>query len=1000
MSKRWMKKSFIMILSVLVLLSGISAFGVRPVLAADADYVESNDTNMDDMNTANASELPAASEEAEEAVPCEELKNEEINEGQELNEDSTASVGEIAEGAVSEEGKEDNQEENKEESEEDNKEENNEESKEDNKEEVTKEESEENSKDEEKSDTDEEAEEGKKAKKSNRDYGTPTGNQGIANESGNVTFTEYEKDGEYVMVFSVEDPERPAEECAITTQYRYSAYTTRTNRIVLEEGITGIGWTYLYDRGNYEPQYPETYTIDQSKTDIFRGFTKLTAVETCSTLQRIGWSAFRECSNLRSFDFSTCTDLLEILNQAFNNCKNLNVVDLSGCGQLTLIGWSAFKGAGKGSSVELVMPANGSLAVIGGYAFNEFGKSAGTVAVDFSGIASSLEQVLQNAFVDSAISGDLSNLTALTTLGNAAFKNTKITGIQISANVTKMANSAFSGCKMIENVIWNAENHKGMNGNEFTSASSFTLTIGANVKSLPNNFFKAMAKANDIYFEGIEGGHLISMNSNATNGAQIPIANITRPCFVDAQGIVYEQMSGYMRVAYCAPGVSTCTIPATITLPGEEQILPVTEIAPAAFKKARDLNEVIFENTANITGIGESAFENLTELTYVTDLTTGMSAVSIPEAELLFAEAAYNNAIPESAFRNTGLAYGIRINYEVRTVRPLGGSSVDESTLPAVEGGNMDAFLSNSQALYTVKDLTSYYYQTIRESTHFPIYTYEFKGWIAEDGSLIEAGSQITAEELTGTSFDANGDHVITLAAAWVGTWNSETDSTGTPSANFSIWRDAQTADTYIENKTLLKEDVSCYTQKLGGAIMHATDDEGNIIYSDELASPAVSNGTQTNKFFLISYLEEDDLETTDAKIRQLTTSGVTVTDERNGEVNWVLSSIPEDEEVLSTLAQMVSDGTTELKDDNGDVIAAEELTTDNFKVEWFVVKYQSGRDDGFNINGKLTRIVHAEMIPAPTGISFQILPYIILLAAGAGIALLILLKRKNKARS
>ena len=43
------------------------------------------------------------------------------------------------------------------------------------------------------------------------------------------------------------------------------------------------------------------------------------------------------------------------------------------------------------------------------------------------------------------------------------------------------------------------------------------------------------------------------------------------------------------------------------------------------------------------------------------------------------------------------------------------------------------------------------------------------------------------------------------------------------------------------------------------------------------------------------------------------------------------------------------------MRDENGQRIAAEDLTTENYQVRWCQVKYQSGSNDGWNINGVLS---------------------------------------------
>ena len=151
-------------------------------------------------------------------------------------------------------------------------------------------------------------------------YGEATGAWGYGNDTQTTRWDEYTKDGETILVFkTVGDSESDADN-AVTQlldengNSAKDALKGRVTQIVFETGITGIGWTALYDKSFYEPVYGEGYYVDKSQTDLFNSFTKLTVVTPCETIKRIGWSAFRKCYNLSSFDFSKCTGLEEIMN--------------------------------------------------------------------------------------------------------------------------------------------------------------------------------------------------------------------------------------------------------------------------------------------------------------------------------------------------------------------------------------------------------------------------------------------------------------------------------------------------------------------------------------------------------------------------------------------------------------------------------------------------------------------------------------------------------------
>ena len=596
----------------------------------------------------------------------------------------------------------------------------------------------------------EKEEENKEDSKYTELYGEATGKEGIANVNGNVLYKEYAKDGVYTLVFTVKDPSLYGEDCAINVQFRYSEFASRTNRIVLEEGITGIGWTYLYDRGNYKPQYPSNYVIDSSKTDLFKNFQALTEVIPCSTLQRIGWSAFNGCKKLSSFNFAVCYNLIEIMNQAFNNCTSLNYVNLSNSYNLSLLAWSCFMGAGKGKDAVIYLPANENL-VIGGQALN-----------------------------------------------------------------------------------------------------------------------------------------------------------------------------GWKNIQYAA--------------------------------------------------------------------------------------------LPEEAKTMT-------VRFQVKEAQAITGSTLYGS-LPNVVGNTEIADLT-AEDVVTASDLDYAYYRTIKGtiSAHFPFFTYEFKGWTKEDGTIVRPGEEFSP-------VDKNNDGYADLVTSWSYTWKKNSGSTGTPSVNFNVWTDTSTADKTIGQNVMLNETVSNYSPKLGAAIMYALDENGNHVYSDELLSPSTGG---TDKFLMITYLDST-IEASDAAVRQLAQTGYHTSDPRNGEVTWKLSYFPEDPEVLSSLAEMVRNGLTELKDENGQVIPAEDLTTENFTVYWCHVKYQSGSTDGWNINGMLIRKTtdedpgtgvvtpddpddpenpddpvdpddpkdpeeddDLETPPAPTDATLPVEPFKIILVIGIAIAGIIFIGRKQK---
>ena len=279
-------------------------------------------------------------------------------------------------------------------------------------------------------------------------YGEATGNWGYGNETKTTKWTEYTNGKDTILVFSTTGESDSDEENAVTQildqdgKSQKDKLKNKVTQVIFETGITGIGWTALYTDKGYEPLYDRNdYTVDQSKTDVFKDFSVLRKVVPCETIKKIGWSAFRKCYNLSEFDFTKCPELEIIMNQAFNECKSLNTVDLSNCKALETIAQSAFAGAGKGGNATLELPEEGVLSIIGGYAFYQYAsKNAESSDVDFSRVAGSVTKILQNAFNGAKLAGEISGFKNLETIANNALKGSDIDYIPYVAPVDEETN--------------------------------------------------------------------------------------------------------------------------------------------------------------------------------------------------------------------------------------------------------------------------------------------------------------------------------------------------------------------------------------------------------------------------------------------------------------------------------------------------------------------------------------------------------------------------------
>ena len=725
------------------------------------------------------------------------------------------------------------------------------------------------------------------------EYGTPVDDEiKYANDNQNVVWQEFTNGDEDVLVFRVLDPSLGGSACAITKSFRREeGLPGRVTKIILEEGITGVGWT----------ENPGVYSGAQG-VDTFQAYTSLRTVVPCSSLRQIGWSAFRQCSALSSFNFAACPNLELINNQAFNPTTSMGTVDLSGCSSLRYIGASAFsQGDSFNANYKITLPAGGgAISFIGQSAF----RSTGIETVDLSGTSLSaiandtfrncgalteivfpetLTEIKNTAFRSCGALTSVSLPDSLTTLGTGAFEGcgalesvsfsdslteigkqafkncrsltsvsfpdsltsiletafencTALESVTFPKNLSRLANSAFSRCSGIRELTWNVEQfNDGLNGNEFTSANGFRLTIGSGVRKLPKNFFKAASKAGEVFFEGGGApGHVIAMTSNTTQAAGVPmIESIKNNCYVDEYGAVYELIDGTAQLAYFSPyEIADYTVPASITAP-DGTGYPVTTVAPSAFTRAPALQTVRFENAAQIASIGASAFEGVATLTKV--FSGEEETTTVEGAIAFFGE----NVVGENAFRKTGLGYAVKVVYLVEAPETIGDSVLQ--TLPEVDGESEIEGLISSER-HSLQDLTERICQSIRNNQHFPFYTYIFKGWLAEDGEIYAPGTELL---LSAVNQD-DTDGVVTFRAVWCGRWSS---GKGTPSANFSLVKSAKTAADCIASGTIPPEDHSYYTPTLGGSIICAVGENG-LIYPDELRAPSGSSNRNVGTIY------------------------------------------------------------------------------------------------------------------------------------------------------
>lgn len=247
-------------------------------------------------------------------------------------------------------------------------------------------------------------------------------------------------------------------------------------KIVLGEGIKGVGW--------------EGYTFsgdkDRDKTDVFFGFSALTEVVASASLEVIGWSAFRKCTSLTSFNFDACTNLRTIMQQAFSE--------------------------------------------------------------------------------------------------------TALESVALPENIQTVDDMAFEKVSTIQSIDYNAKDYDhsvsaGKDVDYFSSktfaasqANGYDLTVGSEVESLPQGFFKAFQGMESLRFAGAEDtddqvveGRALTVEAAASfNSKNVPepfrklAEKNEAACVVDESGVVYQRSGEDLSLLYFTPGMSQYVLPESI----------------------------------------------------------------------------------------------------------------------------------------------------------------------------------------------------------------------------------------------------------------------------------------------------------------------------------------------------------------------------------------------------------------------------------------------------
>ena len=269
------------------------------------------------------------------------------------------------------------------------------------------------------------------------------------------------------------------------------------------------------------------------------------------------------------------------------------------------------------------------------------------------------------------------NGTPVTTIGNAAFRDSSVTSVTIPASVTEIGSNAFAGCTNLTSV-----NYAG-------DWSNLTIQSG-------NPAVQDAANEQLFDFEFILNNTAVIVNNYKCKGTA---ADVTIPSRYKGKPV-----TAINNAAFPNSAVTSVTIPDSITL-----------IPDAAFVNCFQLTNISIPNS--VTSIGYSAFSSCTSLKSIT-LPSSLSTIS----KALFADCSQLTTIhiPVSV---TSIGYRAFYNCSKLSTVDYGGSKTQWNNLNKV-GGN-DPLLSATlvcaklEATFTADGTTLAPAQTIDRGEKF-----------------------------------------------------------------------------------------------------------------------------------------------------------------------------------------------------------------------------------------------------------------------------------------
>ena len=327
-----------------------------------------------------------------------------------------------------------------------------------------------------------------------------------------------------------------------------------------------------------------TYTVKSINSWVFDSKTFITSITLPSTLESIGYRAFRY---LRIKSLTLPEGLVSIDSEVFCDCDSLTTITLPA--SLQTLGSDVFNGCDK---VETVTFAGNNDVVL-----NRGGQFANMSQLKSVRLPSGLTRISNSMFYNCKLLESINlSSTAVTEIGERAFNYcNSLTAVTLPATLQTLGNHAFSNCAKVETVSFAGNNDVVLNGDAHFAEMPLLKSV-----RLPNGL-TTISQYMFYYCTMLEG---IDLSSTAVTEIR------------------------YMAFYRCQ-ALATAAFPATLTSIGGSAFAEnnisrlqlnngLVTIGNGAFYKSKNLAEAPVVIPQSVTTIGDEAFRYCSKMTSIT----------------------------------------------------------------------------------------------------------------------------------------------------------------------------------------------------------------------------------------------------------------------------------------------------------------------------------------------------------------------------------------------